>query len=165
MIADLVNYTEPQFNEPEQYKTYVDIEEWTGTVFFVNEKLTFNAELKPDALMPKLVSHGYNYTGYRTYLPTMYFHKQGRFRDHIIDKYFGNITVALTMSNAIFVALVFIGVLLLAICIGILVKYCLDKHCMREEDEDEVQFISPEERKSTNDSESGKRRIGIGNVY
>jgi hypothetical protein len=140
MLNTLINFTAIELNDPEANDSYFDIEKWSGAVLYVMEKLAFNAELKPDALMPKLGTYNKNYTGYDTYMPVFYLHKEGRYRDHIINKYYGSILVLEAISEYSNLALLTIGCLLVAIAGGVLIRRYIDNK--RKEEEDEVNFLS-----------------------
>ncbi|CAG9320269.1 unnamed protein product [Blepharisma stoltei] len=89
MLDQLVTYMKPELNQPSEYNTVIDLEPYSGTPFYLSEKLMHTAELKPDALYPNLGKLSMENTGYRTYMPLMWVSKNLEISQHSADKYFG----------------------------------------------------------------------------
>jgi hypothetical protein len=77
--------------------------------------------------MPKLGTHALNYTGYNTYMPFFFVHKEGRYRDYIIWRYYGDIMVMEKIRDIGTVILYVIGAILCAIAIGFMVRRYVDQ--------------------------------------
>jgi len=95
MLQNLVVYTRPELNVPSEYESYLNLEPNTGACFYITEQLQYNAELKPDALYPNLGKQSLEKYGYKTYMPMFFMMKTEEYDQHIVDKYWGDIKMAL----------------------------------------------------------------------
>ena len=142
LVGTLVNYTEPQLNVPSVYESYLDIEEYSGAVFYVTEKMQVNAELKPDALFPNLGLKGLQSIGYRTYMPTFFMEKIFAYSDHTIVKYYGPIKVVLHIVKWTQIVGYTLGALFVVCVLGVFLKAYINK---RRERRGEVSSSDKEE--------------------
>jgi len=147
IVGTMVNYTEPQLNVPSNYESFLDIEEYSGAVFYVTEKMQINAELKPDALFPNLGLKGLQSIGYRTYMPTFFMEKIFTYSDHTIVKYYGPIKVVLHIVKWTQIVGYTLGALFFVCVLGVFLKAFIDKRRVRR---GEVPGKEEEDRRAEN---------------
>lgn len=114
ILNQMVYYTTPQYNIPKNYDSYFDSEFYTGIPMYLVEQLQFNAELKADAMFPLLGSSNLQKFGYNTYMPVMFSQRSGLISEHITEKFFGPLKIALLLQKITLIAGVTIGVLIFA---------------------------------------------------
>ena len=112
MLNQLITYTTPQYNFPDNYNTYSDVEYYSGIPIYLIQQLQFNVELKGDALFPNLGRQNYDQFGYNTYMPMLFTQRSGYLSADESDNLFGPLNIALTLSTVAFVSGIVIGVLI-----------------------------------------------------
>jgi|Transcript_8456 hypothetical protein len=119
VLGQLVNYTTPQYDVPSNYDTVTDVEPYSGATFYIDEKLMFLTEMRPDTIFNKLSLQSLSKFGYITYQPIFYLDKIEEFTEHTANKYYGSIKDVLLINKIAAI----VGYLLGSVLIVALIMY------------------------------------------
>lgn len=108
-VQNLVSYTTLQYNFPENYHTYFDVEKYTGVPLYQKQQFQYNLQLKPDIMFPMLASSSIESVGYLTYLPVYFTQRSYLLTDSHVDDHFEYIKTDLLVSEVVLYVGVFIG--------------------------------------------------------
>jgi hypothetical protein len=111
-MAKLVTYTTPQYNFPEKYKTYFDVEKYSGVPLYQKQQFQYNFLLKPDLMMPNLSAKSIDSVGYFTYLPVYFTQRSYLLTDDHVDKHFKYIKDDQMAGELVFIVGLSVGIAL-----------------------------------------------------
>ena len=112
-LNNLIQYTTLQFDVPERYHSYYDLEKFTGTPISQFQQFQINAELRQDALFPNLGATNRILTGYNTYLPIVYIQRSSLMTRDTVQNHFDYIISGLQAAEAVFILGILVGIMLI----------------------------------------------------
>lgn len=132
VLNNLVQYTTLQFDAPERYHSYYDLEKYTGTPIYQVQQFQMNAELFQDAMFPKLGSANLFATGYNTFLPVFYVQRTSSMTRGTVNEHLSYIINAGKASDTMKLIGIMLGVIFI-IAVGMLaLKLQISKQRLRK---------------------------------
>lgn len=108
-VSKLVSYTTLQYNFPDNYHSYFDIEKYSGVPLYQKQQFQYNLQLKPDIMFPNLASNSIKSEGYLTYLPVYFTQRSYLITTSHVDDHFEYIKSDLLASEIVLYVGVFVG--------------------------------------------------------
>ena len=112
-MRKLVTYTTPQFDFPDKYKTYFDVEKYSGIPLYQKQQFQYNFLLKPDLMFPNLSASSINSVGYFTYLPMYFTQRSYLLTTSHVDDHFKYIKDDQMTATLVFIIGLTVGIILI----------------------------------------------------